>query len=62
MGHDFLILIIKFEYRIYDIAIPNLILTLIYSAKYHEENVNLTRNVLNTVLPMGMTVVKDFKR
>ena len=38
MGHDFLILIIKFEYRIYDIAIPNLILTLIYSAKYHEEN------------------------
>ncbi len=44
------------------IALPNLLLFLIYSSKYHEDNVNLTRNALKTILPMGQTVVKSFNR
>lgn len=39
-------------------GVPCLLCTMRYLRHYHQENVNLTRNILKTVLPVGYTVVR----
>ena len=39
-------------------GIPCILSTMRYLRLYHQDNVNLTRNILKTVLPIGYTVVK----
>lgn len=43
-------------------ALPNLLLMMIYIQKYHQINVNLTRNTLKTTIPTGKTLVQKLER
>ncbi len=40
-------------------GIPGVLCTMRYLRLHHQENVNLTRNILKTVLPLGYTTVKS---